>query len=150
MFLTRPSVRPSVISSVSPSVSPVSCHRNSSQTTQQNFTKPFYMKRTYYVDVHIDRKLRFNFFSRSYAPLNLFASMYYCNSLSSQLLSNHTTEFHETLQIIRTYYVDVHINRKLRFNFFLQELCPFELICFNVLLQQFVISTPLKTHNRIS
>ena len=57
-----------------------SFHRSSSQTTQQNFMKPFQIIRTYYVVVHIDGKLRFNFISRSYAPLNLFASMYYCNS----------------------------------------------------------------------
>ena len=62
-----PSVSPSVRQSVRPSVSPVSCHRNSCQTTQQNFTKPFQIIRTYYVVVHIDGKLRFNFSFRSYA-----------------------------------------------------------------------------------
>ena len=32
----------------------------------------------------------------------------------------------------------------------IEELRPFELICPNILLQQFVIATPLKPHNRIS
>ena len=72
-------------------------------------------------------KLGFNIFSRSYAPLNLFTLMYYCNSLSSHLLSNHTTKFHETFSEIRTYYVVVHINGKLRFNFFPRSYAPLNL-----------------------
>ncbi|VDI16436.1 Hypothetical predicted protein, partial [Mytilus galloprovincialis] len=135
--------------------------------------------RTYYVVVHIDGKLRFNFFSRSYAPLNLFTLicayrreiaiqffsrsyallnlftlMYYCNSLSSQLLSNHTTEFHETFSDNKDelrpfeliYFNELRPFELIYFNelrpfelfyfniirtYYVDELCPFELICFN-------------------
>ena len=78
-------------------------------------------------------------------PLNLFASKYYCNSLSFQLLSNHTTEFYETFLDNK----DIHVlwrcayRQEVTINYFC-ELHPFEFICFNILLQQFVIATPLK------
>ena len=70
--------------------------------------------------------------------------------LSSQLLSNHTTEFHETFSDNKDILCSCAYRREIAIQFFFQELRPFELIYFNVLLQQFVIATPLKPHNRIS
>ena len=70
--------------------------------------------------------------------------------LSSQLLSNHPTKFHETFLDNKDILCRFAYRQEITIQFFFQELPPFELIYFIVLLQQFVIATPLKLHNRIS
>ena len=70
--------------------------------------------------------------------------------LSAQLLWNRSAEFRETLVLLCTWCVDVHISKKFWFNFFVMPLLNLE-ICqkWNMLLIQFDSLTPLKLLNKI-
>jgi hypothetical protein len=73
------------------------------------------------------------------------------HSLSTQLLWNYWTEFHETWWVVRTPYVVVHIIRKLWSPGICGSYAPLNLeISRNVLLKQLVSATHLKLLNRIS
>lgn len=67
---------------------------------------------------------------------------------------NHTTDFNLTLQIRRTYFVDVPMNQQeIMIQFHFKELCLFKLEFWTlniILRQQFVIANHLKPHNKIS
>ena len=85
-----------------------------------------------------------SFFPESYAPLNLEIWLklnILLNQLSGQLPWNRSTECHDSLE--RTFCVNVHIHRV-----FLRGYAPFELRNWpklNVLINQFVSTTPLKS-----